>query len=445
MRPAVTICGARVDVGAVLHPQAATDRIYTACGSFKNSIGGLICLPCGLTTQGVAVRPNTSTAPMSRASSVTANSHSRRRSGLVGFVAATALVIAACGGGSSTDSGGAPADEATSEDSTSDGGDSSGDGGGTAGAADLATSPIPFRDLYDFRTGEEPVARSENVNLDACPLLCLATLEASSGTYSEPTTLSSATAQSCSFNNGAAFNFTVLVENAADVDVDDHSGRAYNIDVEPIVEPHTGPGEKAVILIDTAFVDLTENEGTRYLYFFVLGDQAVTLRSTAFKVRDDGWRALADEVAANLESGAAGGEVETVDVVDEVEPYTIEICGFVTAAQLEELAGLDAGTVVRNPDARFACGWTHPDIGGIAFDFRALQGTYSEYVSGFPDGDRRGELGIMAVGPQVLYDVWLQEGVVWGFSVNADSEGWYGAADAVAMNLASRIVDIPEI
>jgi hypothetical protein len=35
------------------------------------------------------------------------------------------------------------------------------------------------------------------------------------------------------------------VESAGDVDVDDHSGRAYNIGIEPTVDPQDGPGEKA--------------------------------------------------------------------------------------------------------------------------------------------------------------------------------------------------------
>ncbi len=309
-----------------------------------------------------------------------------------------------------------------------------------AGSASLATTAIPFRDLYDFRSGEDPVAQTEAVQLDACPLLSLDTLVANSRAYTDPTLLKTATSRRCTFASGAAFTFLVEVELAADVDVDNHSGRAYNMDVEPVVEPRDGPGTKAVTLVDTAFVDLTESDGFRYLYFFVLDDLAVTLRSSALEVNDDGWRVLADEVAANIASGAAGGEVETVEVVDDVEAYTIEQCGFVTIDQLAALTGLDAASITTNHDPKkFKCRWEHPEQLGMSIRFGAAERNYADAVAIAPDDDRQGELGILAVGPAVLYEVWLLEGDPRGFSVNADSEVWFGAADAVAVNLVQRI------
>lgn len=60
--------------------------------------------------------------------------------------------------------------------------------------------------------------------------------------------------------------FSVEVESAGDVDADDHSGRAYNIGIEPTVDPQDGPGEKAVILSDTAFEDVSG--AIDYTFFF---------------------------------------------------------------------------------------------------------------------------------------------------------------------------------
>lgn len=39
----------------------------------------------------------------------------------------------------------------------------------------------------------------------------------------------------------------------------------------------------------------------------------------------------------------------------------------------------------------------------------------------------------------MYFDVWLLDDDVRGFTVNADSEAWFAAADAVAVNLVQRI------
>jgi hypothetical protein len=359
----------------------------------------------------------------------TANRIERSRWRATVAVLASTLLLTACA-------------EATPEPGASDA-DAGTPGSGeavVAGSAELSTEAIPFRDLYDFRSGDDPVVRTEAVQLDACPLLSLDTLVASTRSYSEPTVLTSATSQRCTFASGAAFTFLVEVEAAADVDVDNHDGRAYNMDVEPIVEPQSGPGTNAVTLVDTAFADLSDSEGFRYLYFFVLGEQALTLRSTALEVNDDGWRVLADEVAENIRRGAAGGEVETTEVVDDTEAYTIEQCGFVTTDQLAALTGLDPADITTNHDPNnFRCRWEHPDQLGMSIRFGAAERTYADEVSNASGEDRQGDLGILAVGTPVTFSVWLLEDDPRGFSVNADSEAWFAAADAVAVNLVQRI------
>ncbi len=93
-------------------------------------------------------------------------------------------------------------------------------------------------------------------------------------------------------------SISVRLEDAAIAPIDDHSGRAYNIDSEPLVVPQDGPGESAVILVDTAFADLREDEGFAYAYFFVQDGAAILVRTTGLEIGRDNLRVLADEVSA---------------------------------------------------------------------------------------------------------------------------------------------------
>lgn len=97
-----------------------------------------------------------------------------------------------------------------------------------------------------------------------------------------------------------AMSISVSLEDATITDIDDHSGRAYNIDVDPVVEPQEGPGESAVVLVDTAFADLREDEGFAYGYFFVQDGLAVFVRTTGLEIGRENLRVLADEVSARL-------------------------------------------------------------------------------------------------------------------------------------------------
>lgn len=94
----------------------------------------------------------------------------------------------------------------------------------------------------------------------------------------------------------------IRVEDAATVDTDDHSGRAYNLDQEPIVEPQDGPGSKAVVLKDNAFGD-EGGEPLTYGYFFVEGDAAVFISTTGFDAGPEALRTVADEVDAQILAG----------------------------------------------------------------------------------------------------------------------------------------------
>lgn len=304
--------------------------------------------------------------------------------------------------------------------------------------AELSTTPIPFRDLYDSRNNEQ-LARTETIQLDTCPLLSLETLTAWSG-FNEPPTLGLATTQRCNFSNGPAFGFSVEVKLAAEVDVNNHSGRAYNIDVEPVVETRSGPGEKAVMLIDTAFVK-TGNDPFPYAYFFVLGDKAVTLQSRAFKIKEAGWRPMADEVATNIKSGRAGDRAQTVEVIDSIEAYTIEPCGFITIDQLATLSGRPASNITPNhKPTKATCGWKFADGSVLNFRFRAAEARYPE--SG--QESRTDAVGVPARGSAAFYEVWLNETDRWGFQV--DLNGSHSAvADLISANLVQRIQPGPSL
>jgi len=231
----------------------------------------------------------------------------RRRKGfamkcrMIQMIAVVALLAAACGGSGSDDAEGAQSNDPVA----ADGGSSSfPDGVPTVDdlGLDLPTTPISMQEaIVDDWAGA-------TVQLDSCSLLTDATLESSLSVDGTAATLDRASGTEC---NWTAFpgTFSVRMERAADVEVDDHSDRAYNIDIEPIVEPQDGPGEKAVILVDTAFSDGDAAEGVVYAFFFVLDGQAVTLRSSGVSIGErQAWRVMADEVAANLTAAGDSGD-----------------------------------------------------------------------------------------------------------------------------------------
>ena len=127
-------------------------------------------------------------------------------------------------------------------------------------------------------------------------------------------------------------------------------------------------------------------------------------------------------------------------VVDVVESCTTEQCGSVALDQLAALTGFDAVSITTNraPD-QFPSRWDHPERLGLSFRFGAVGFNYADAVGNAPDSDRQGELGILAVGSAVFYDARLQAGDVRGFTVNDDTEGWFAAADAIAVNLVQQI------
>ena len=197
---------------------------------------------------------------------------------------ATLLFVAACGGGGD--------DDAATPDGTTVGSDAAPD------TSDSAPDSTPDT------TGAASPGR-------ACGLLDETFLDDTfadeQGTFGDPydfgAGVGSPDGLTCTWDDGSTgLSLRLTLEDAASAETDDHSGRAYNIDVEPVVEPQDGPGEKAVLLVDQATSDLG-GEGFPYGYFFVEGDDAVFIETVGLDVGADKLRTLADEAAAHIAEG----------------------------------------------------------------------------------------------------------------------------------------------
>lgn len=183
--------------------------------------------------------------------------------------------------------------------------------GESDGSAVIDTgAPIPTDANSTEAPSDEPTAEPAPI-ADACALLdeqfldqALAGVESTFGgllDFQDP--IQESPTEFCSWSDASAgLSIQLTVEPAATAETDDHSGRGYNIDVEPVVEPQDGPGTKAVLLIDTAFVELG-SDGLAYGYFFVEGEVAAFVETVGLDAGGDSLRALADEIDARLLGG----------------------------------------------------------------------------------------------------------------------------------------------
>ena len=99
-----------------------------------------------------------------------------------------------------------------------------------------------------------------------------------------------------------SLSLQVTLESAATSQIEDHSERAYNLDVEPVPVPQDGPGTSAALLTDPAF-EGSGNGTFAYGYFFVADDVTVYVESVGLDLGAPSLRALADEAAARLATG----------------------------------------------------------------------------------------------------------------------------------------------
>ncbi|CAN5849839.1 hypothetical protein BH24ACT8_BH24ACT8_17340 [soil metagenome] len=212
--------------------------------------------------------------------------------------------LTACGGEADTPDAGAPTTPAPTESTV----------------AETSSEPVPASSEESSSADDGQGAEADTEDPggggaapgvgDACALLdtrVLDTVMEGSTTmlgtpfeFAEP--IQESPSEFCSWketNTGLWLQLTL--EPAAISAVDDHSGRAYNIDVEPTPVAQDGPGSDAVLLIDTAF-DEVGGEGFAYGYFFVAGEVTVFVESVGLDLGEDGLRALADEAASRLET-----------------------------------------------------------------------------------------------------------------------------------------------
>lgn len=184
-------------------------------------------------------------------------------------------------------------------------------GGSDGEVASTDTVPSPTTEFSETEGQNSAEPTAETPIADACALLdeafldqALAGVESTFGgvlDFQEP--LQESPSEFCSWkdaSNGLSIQLTI--EPTATAETDDHSGRGYNIDVEPVVEPQDGPGTKAVVLIDTAFTDLGL-DGLAYGYFFVEGEVTAFVETVGLDMGAENLRVLAEEVDARILSG----------------------------------------------------------------------------------------------------------------------------------------------
>ena len=112
--------------------------------------------------------------------------------------------------------------------------------------------------------------------------------------------LSTAPGAFCSWPEASTgLSLQLTLEPTATSAIDDHSGRAHNLDVEPVPVAQDGPGTDAVLLTDPAFDDQAA-EPFPYGYFHVSGDVTVFVKTSGLDVGADNLRAMADEAAVRL-------------------------------------------------------------------------------------------------------------------------------------------------
>lgn len=188
----------------------------------------------------------------------------------------TALVIAGCGDGSSAKPQAADAGGGT---------EAIGIAPGSVSQTPLLTTPITFDDAMR-RT---PPTITETV---PCPFLSDETARATADTDFEMTRRRVSN-EECVWNYNSGFAISAKVESVAESLP--FAERQYNIDVPPILEPQSSPGQNAVLLFDTAW-----EKPRPYAFGFDLGDKRVFLNVTGMSTSLAQLQPAAEEIAAKL-------------------------------------------------------------------------------------------------------------------------------------------------
>ena len=116
------------------------------------------------------------------------------------------------------------------------------------------------------------------------------------------------------------------------------------MDVEPILEPQSSPGQNAVLLFDTAW-----DEPRPYAFGFDLGDKRVYLHITGMRTSLAQLQPAAEEIAAKLPTAP---QIEP-QYREEVGAY--DLCSTWTAEGLLSVFGLPEGTDVYTNKSGSSC------------------------------------------------------------------------------------------
>ena len=161
------------------------------------------------------------------------------------------------------------------------------------GPINLANARMPFTDA----------AKSVPV----CPWLSDASANAAVDNVlsSEPMVRRKVTASECNWNLNMGFSIriqSVPVAEAASPD-----SITYNMDIPPVVEPQTGPGSDAAVLLDPTW---DADNPRPFAFVFTAGNRQFTIKTTGVKTSADRLRAVADEIVGALPGAAVIAEVK---------------------------------------------------------------------------------------------------------------------------------------
>ncbi|MDO5740818.1 MAG: hypothetical protein Q4P07_11810 [Ornithinimicrobium sp.] len=216
------------------------------------------------------------------------------RNGVFGFLIVGAVLLSGCGGGEgAADPGAEPSSSATHEEMM------------TGESPDASTPVAQSTASESTDGGSVPVAGEPCALLDPAYLNDLMqgekTMLGTPYEFQEP--LRRGPRPSCAWEEGSTgLKLRLTLESAATSLIDDHSGRAYNIDVEPVAVPQNGPGTSAVLLTDPAFAAASD-DNFAYGYFFVADEVTVFVESVGLDLGAEKLRAMADEAADRIADG----------------------------------------------------------------------------------------------------------------------------------------------
>ena len=186
-------------------------------------------------------------------------------------------------------------------------------GGEKGGGTDASTPDgVPPEQTSETAATDQPGAADDDVTPstagDACALLDVdylnslmegeTTMLGTPYDFQEP--LNSSPSDYCAWKEGSSgLELRLTLEPTATSAIDDHTGRGYNLDVDPVPVPQDGPGTSAVLLTDPAFAESGE-ENFAYGYFYVADEVTVFVKSVGLDLGAERLREMADETARRL-------------------------------------------------------------------------------------------------------------------------------------------------